>query len=196
MEAGRCYGRPPHTLSRSLLEGGALASRDHGASRLLDTGMSLHAIRMIALTLTALGLAPGAAHLMELPVKLRYAPATYAEVTSTLYAWFGPIGGTVQLAATVTVGLLAYRTRHIPQGRLAAAAAGSLLASLLLWAFLVLPVNAAWAQSAGSNPAAFAFIYDQLRNRWEYGHVAAFIAWLTGWLGLAAAVTRPHAVSE
>ena len=50
----------------------------------------------LALTLTALGLAPGAAHLMELPVKLGYPAAFYAEVTSTLYAWYGVAGGSVR----------------------------------------------------------------------------------------------------
>ena len=49
-------------------------------------------LQVIALTLAALGLAPGAAHLLELPVKLAYPPALYAQVTSTLYALFGPVG--------------------------------------------------------------------------------------------------------
>lgn len=33
----------------------------------------------VALTLVALGLAPGAAHLMELPVKMGYSAQVYAE---------------------------------------------------------------------------------------------------------------------
>ncbi|MBW7924112.1 MAG: hypothetical protein H3C59_05140 [Burkholderiaceae bacterium] len=65
-----------------------------------------------------------------------------------------------------------------------------MLASLLLWALVVAPVNSAWAGSAGSGPEEFAAAYARLRLRWEYGHVAAFIAWLTGWFGLVAALTR------
>lgn len=33
---------------------------------------------------------------MELPVKLGYPAAFYAEVTSTLYAWYGVAGGAVR----------------------------------------------------------------------------------------------------
>jgi hypothetical protein len=78
----------------------------------------------------------------------------------------------------------------LPGGGLAAASAGALLASLLLWGFVVGPVNASWAGAADLSPEQFALAYDGLRARWEYGHVAAFIAWLTGWCGLVAAVTR------
>jgi hypothetical protein len=149
-------------------------------------------LRLVALTLTALGLAPGAAHVLELPVKLAYPPALYAEVTSTLYAWFGAVGGTVQVAAFVAVAALAYRARRSDAGPLVLASAAALLASLLLWGFLVAPVNAAWADTAGSGPEWVA-AYERLRSRWEFGHVAAFIAWLTGWFGLAGALTmHPH----
>ncbi|MCL4183227.1 MAG: hypothetical protein KJ011_07245 [Burkholderiaceae bacterium] len=130
---------------------------------------------------------------MELPVKLAYPPAMYADVTSTLYAWFGPAGGTVQVAATLSVAILAFRTRHLSLRRLLWASAVALLASLLLWALAVAPVNSAWANSAGSSPMEIAAAYERLRSRWEYGHVAAFIAWLTGWFGLVAALTRHDA---
>lgn len=148
-------------------------------------------LRIIALTLTALGLAPGAAHLMELPVKVGYPPTMYADVTSTLYGWFGPVGGTVQVAATLSVAILAFRTRRLPLRRLLWASAASLLVSLLLWGLVVGPVNSAWVDSAASEPTELAAAYERLRSRWEYGHVAAFIAWLTGWFGLVAALTRP-----
>ena len=150
--------------------------------------MLSRALQATALTLTALGLAPGAAHLLELPVKMAWPAARYADVTSTLSAWLGDVGGTVQVSAVLAVAVLALQTRHLPQGRLAAASAAALLISLLLWALLVAPVNAAWAAVAGSPDVVPA--YAGLRSRWEYGHVAAFIAWFTGWLGLAVAVTR------
>lgn len=146
------------------------------------------ALHGTALTLTALGLAPGAAHVMELPVKLGYPPEMYAQVTSTLYMWYGIAGGCVQVAALLTVVFLAYRTRHLPAGRLAAVAAASLLASLLVWGFVVSPVNSAWAEVASSRSSEFVSAYSRLRSRWEFGHVAAFIGWLTGWFGLVAAV--------
>ncbi len=144
----------------------------------------------LALTLTALGLAPGAAHLMELPVKLGYPAAFYAEVTSTLYAWYGVAGGSVQVAAAIAVVVLAMRLRRAPEFGLAMAAAVSLLVSLALWGFVVSPVNAAWAELSRVDPVAWAAGYERLRARWEFGHVAAFIAWLTGWFGLLALSLR------
>jgi hypothetical protein len=153
--------------------------------------MPPRALCAIALTLTALGLAPGAAHLMELPVKLGYSPAMYADVTSTLYAWFGPVGGSVQIAAALAVAILAFRSRRLPPARLMAASAAALSTSLLLWALLVSPVNSAWMGNVSSNSTELAAAYARLRARWEYGHVAAFIAWLAGWVGLVAAVTKP-----
>ncbi len=142
-----------------------------------------------ALTLCALGLAPGAAHVMELPIKLGYPPAMYAQVTSTLYAWYGVVGGTVQVAAAIAVAALAVRMRRSPGFGLAAASAAALFVSLALWGGLVAPVNAAWAARSPADPA-FAEAYTSLRMRWEFGHVAAFIAWVTGWVGLVAAVVR------
>ncbi len=151
--------------------------------------MHCRLLHLAALTLTALGLAPGAAHLMELPVKLGYSAAMYADVTSTLYQWFGIVGGSVQVAAMLAVAWLAFQCRKMPEGALIAASSASLLASLLLWALVVLPVNLAWAELP-ANSAELVAAYDRLRSRWEYGHVAAFIAWLTGWFGLAGATTR------
>lgn len=146
-------------------------------------------LQVIALTLTALGLAPGAAHLLELPAKLTYQPLMYAEVTSTLYTWFGPIGGSIQVIAFVAVSILAFQARRLPNGHLLAASAAALLASLLLWALVVEPVNSIWA-NADLDPTEFVAIYERLHARWEYGHIAAFIAWLTGWFGLVIALTR------
>lgn len=139
-----------------------------------------------ALTLTALGLAPGAAHLMELPVKLAYPPAMYAGVTSTLYVWFGFVGGSIQVAAALAVAMLAFRERRRSRGALLAVTAVALVVSLLLWGLVVAPVNSAWADVAGSGE--FIAAYERLRSRWEFGHVAAFLAWFTGWLGLVGAV--------
>lgn len=144
----------------------------------------------LALTLAALGLAPGAAHLMELPVKLDYSPELYAQVTSTLYAWYGIAGGAVQVGTALVVGTLALRARGTPVAGLTAASAAAFLISLLLWGALVAPVNSAWAEVPRDNMAEFAAAYERLRPRWEYGHGAAFIAWFAGWLGLVGVASR------
>lgn len=136
------------------------------------------------LTLAALGMAPGAAHLLEMPVKLGYAPGLYAAVTSTLYRWFGLAGGGVQILTALTAVFLAWRLRRTPRARLAGVAAGAFVVSLVLWGGLVAPVNAFWEQVPGGDPVAFAAAYVGLRARWEYGHLAAFGAWLAGWFAV------------
>lgn len=157
--------------------------------------MTSRTLLSTALTLTALGLVPGAAPLLELPVKLSYSPRMYADVTSTLYTWYGVVGGSIQIAALLTVLVLAFQARHLPYGALAVASAAALLASLLLWGFVVAPVNAAWADAEASGSAELVAAYADLRSRWEFGHLAAFIAWLTGWFGLVAATVRPEAAN-
>lgn len=147
----------------------------------------------IALTLVALGLAPGAAHVMELPVKLSYEPTFYAQVTSTLYSWYGIAGGAIQVAAALTVAVLAFRLRRSSVAGVATASAAAFIVSLALWGALVAPVNSTWAQVPRANGAAFVAAYEHLRLRWEFGHVSAFIAWLTGWFALVAVATRSTA---
>lgn len=78
---------------------------------------------------------------------------------------------------------------------MAAASGAALVTSLALWGALVAPVNAAWTPLSPADPV-FAEAYADLRMRWEYGHVAAFIAWFTGWVGLVAAATRRLACGE
>jgi hypothetical protein len=123
---------------------------------------------------------------MELPVKLRYSPELYTAVTSTLYAWYGIAGGAVQVGAALVVAFLAVRLRHSRSAGLALATAAAFIVSLLLWGALVSPVNSAWAEVSRTSPAELAAAYVRLRSRWEFGHLAAFIAWLTGWIGLVA----------
>jgi hypothetical protein len=85
------------------------------SSRLARRSIMRHrALGLFTLVLAALGLAPGAAHLMELPVKLNYTPQMYAAVTSTLYAVFGSAGAAIQVAALVSAIALAYVSRELP----------------------------------------------------------------------------------
>ena len=71
----------------------------------------MQTLRLVALILAALGLAPGAAHVLEMPVKMTYTPELYAAVTSTLYAWFGTVGAVLQVSALFSAVWLAIRSR-------------------------------------------------------------------------------------
>lgn len=142
----------------------------------------IQALRFATLLLAALGLAPGAAHLLELLPKLHYPAATYMAVTGTLYRYFGVVGGAVQVGALLTASWLAFLLRRRRSFGPVLAGALGLLLSLALWAMLVAPVNAEWAEALQSAPRSSAIeAYLRLRPRWEYGHVAAFVAWLAGY---------------
>jgi hypothetical protein len=154
--------------------------------------MSLRALTFISLLLAALGLGPGITHLLEMPVKLGYSPQRYFEVTSTLYAWFGTVGAVVQVSAVVVAGTLAYACRGRP-GFGSVVLGGSLLAaSIVAWAILVAPVNAAWSESIESASESLPAVYAHHRLRWEYGHVVAFVSWLAGYCALQWFAVGPH----
>jgi hypothetical protein len=147
-----------------------------GASAMYHRGLCF-----LSLVLAALGLGPGLAHLLEMPVKLDYSPELYAAVTSTLYAFFGYAGALFQVGALASALALAYASRKHAGFRFAMAGASLLACSLILWGALVAPVNAAWARAIQDGSQPLPALYAQLRSRWEYGHVAAFVAWLAGY---------------
>jgi hypothetical protein len=138
----------------------------------------------VTLLLAALGLIMGGAHLLELPARLQYEPPLYMQVTSTLYLYFGLVGGPIQVFALLSAAALVWLVRARPAFRSTLAGVLCLGLSLLLWFLLVQPVNATWADALRAGPADAVQAYAQLRGRWEYGHVAAFVAWLAGFVSL------------
>ncbi len=140
----------------------------------------LRTSRFITLLLAALGLTLGAAHVLELPPKMQYDAQMYAAVTSTLYQLFGSVGAVIQIGATLAAAVLAFLVRGRTAFRLTLFGTLGLLLSLVLWGALVAPVNAEWLRVMESAPESVPEAYLRLRSRWEYGHVAAFAAWLTG----------------
>ena len=145
---------------------------------------------LITLLLTALGLVMGGAHLLELPVRLQYEPAFYMQVTSTLYRYYGLVGGPIQILAILSAGVLVWLVRARPAFRWTLVGTLCLALSLLLWLLLVQPVNVAWADALRSSSAEAVQAYAQLRDRWEYGHLSAFIAWLAGFILLVRGVLQ------
>lgn len=145
--------------------------------------MYLRVGRFVTLTLAALGLVLGGAHVLELPEKMKYDAEMYAAVTSTLYQQFGTVGAFIQVGATAAALALGFLVRGRRGFRLTILGALGLVVSLLCWFAFVAPVNAEWLRVTASDPQSVPEAYMRLRNRWEYGHVAAFVAWLGGfWL--------------
>jgi hypothetical protein len=150
--------------------------------------MSLRTWRFVALMLAALGMTMGAAHVLELAPKMAYDAASYAAVTSTLYRYFGLVGSVIQILAILSAVVVTVLARGRPGFRLAAAGTIGLLGSLALWFALVQPVNLEWASVIRTSPEAVPEAYARLRERWEYGHVAAFVCWAAGFAALLASV--------
>ncbi len=144
----------------------------------------------MTLLLAALGLALGAAHVLELPPKMQYDAEMYAAVTSTLYRLFGSVGAVIQTGAMLAAVVLTFLVRGRPAFRLTLLGALGLVVSFVLWGALVAPVNAEWLRIMESAPESVAEAYLRLRPRWEYGHVAAFAAWLIGFGLLVLSVLR------
>ena len=65
--------------------------------------MLLRIIRFFTLMLASFGMTFGAAHTLELIPKMNYDPELYAEVTSTLYRYYGTIGGPIQVSSVLVV---------------------------------------------------------------------------------------------
>lgn len=146
--------------------------------------------RFITLLLAALGLTLGAAHVLELPPKMRYDAEMYTAVTSTLYQLFGSVGAAVQIGSLFAGIVLTFMVRRRPAFRLTLLGTFGLVLSLSLWAVLVAPVNAEWLQIMQAAPESAPAAYLRLRTRWEYGHVVAFVAWLIGFSLLLLAALR------
>lgn len=146
--------------------------------------------RFVTILLAALGLTLGAAHALELPPKMNYDAEMYTAVTSTLYRLFGSVGAVIQTAAILAALVLTFVVRGRPAFRLTLLGALGLVLSLVLWGALVAPVNAEWLRVMESAPESVAEAYLRLRPRWEYGHVAAFAAWLIGFGLLVLSVLR------
>ncbi len=145
---------------------------------------------LATLLLAALGLVMGGAHLLELPVRVQYAPEFYMQVTSTLYRFYGLIGGPIQVLALLFAAGLLWRIRARAAFRSTLAGTICLGLSLILWFLVVQPVNAAWFEALRDGPNEAVQAYAQLRSRWEGGHVAAFTAWLIGFALLLNGVLR------
>jgi hypothetical protein len=111
---------------------------------------------------------------------MQYSAELYMAVTSTLYRLFGTVGAAIQVSATLMAVVLSFLVRGRRAFRWTFCGTLCFVLSLMLWFALVQPVNAEWRQALQLAPQSAAEVYLQLREQWEYGHVAASIAWFVG----------------
>lgn len=139
----------------------------------------------VSLLSTALTTGMSFAHAIELTGKRAYDGALWWHLASTLYRpWWGRAGHLegVALLAVPTTAVLQRNRR--PAGPLTAAAAGCLLLNPgIFWGY-VRPTNLATFRAT---PEELPADWRELRDRWEYGHLARFVLHLLALLGFSGA---------
>ncbi len=141
-------------------------------------------LQFVAIVLTALGLVPGGAHLLEMTKKMSLDRDQYMTVQQIYRGW--AFLGIIVIAAILANSLAAFvmRRQRVPT---AYAAGGAILLCLGLSVFFIwtFPVN-----QATSNWTVVPTDWQALRAQWEYSHAAnAFLTFLALCSTMAAALT-------
>lgn len=142
--------------------------------------MPLRRLRFIVLLLAALTLTMEAAHVLELPEKMAYAPELYSAVNSTMYRYFALVGGPLTVLTLLAGAVLVVVMRKEPAFRLTFVGVLAYFVAFGVWLVVVQPVNSTVAAAFANDPASLPQLWMALRPRWEYGHAAGFVLELFG----------------
>ncbi|HTE46102.1 MAG TPA: hypothetical protein VK636_12700 [Gemmatimonadaceae bacterium] len=142
--------------------------------------------RLFSIILTALSLSAGVAHVLELSAKLRMSAATYLSTQQLYRGW--ALTGVVQVAALMATVALAIRLRTT-QGafRLATGATGAIVASLVIFFTLTLPVN-----RVTRNWTVLPSNWEGMRRRWEFSHAVGAVCLLMALVLVVMASITPN----
>lgn len=144
----------------------------------------LHAAQIAAMVLTALTMAPALAHAFEFPGKKRLGRDQYVMVQGIFYPGFTLLGLSEPAAMIATLVLLTVTTRHSLPFLLTALALLCLFGMHAVYWVFTHPTNQYWLASAEAtlSTAGSKFFsagapmhtadWTELRDRWEYSHVA------------------------
>lgn len=158
------------------------------------------AFHVFTLLLVSIAMALSLAHALELPGKMRLARETYIEVQSIYYPGFS-LGGMVgDFGGLVALLVLTWLLRHAGAAFWLVLAALALLAAMnLVYWLLVHPVNSVWMQGTDLGGLAGSFFaapagsdarsWIQLRDIWEYSHLARACLAMGSFLATAIALT-------
>jgi hypothetical protein len=167
----------------------------------------LQAIQIISILLVALAMVPAVAHLLEFPGKKRLGKDAYLTVQPIYYPGFTIAGGIGEVGGLVFVVVTLLLTPPgTPQFWLTLAAVLGMLGMQIIFWLFTQPVNKFWLQSTtlGSFGGVFFSVgaahdrdpgepedWKEIRDRWEYSHIArAGFAVLSFLLLVVAAVTQ------
>ena len=128
--------------------------------------MALTLLRFLAVMFTAVAMAAGFAHLLELPNKMPLSRADYLTVQQIYRGW--ALLGVVVLGALVTSGLLAFQVRAHPIAfYLTLGATACIALSLVIFFSFTYPAN-----QQTQNWTTLPEDWESLRRQWEYSHAA------------------------
>ena len=152
--------------------------------------MAAQIVRFFSLLFVGLTLAPGLAHVLQMPHKMDLSGADYLHVQQ-LYAGWAFLGVLV-LGALVSTFLLTILVRtRLRQFALACIAFGSVLVTQVIFWTFTFPVN-----EQTRNWTTLPVNWMTLRERWEYSHATAaafdLIAFIAIVLAVLAAVGHPQ----
>lgn len=151
--------------------------------------MLVKCLRFITLILSALVMGMAFCHALELPAKTQYSASQYIAIQNSLYVAFGPpnIGAWIEVAAPLAAIALAILVRN----RRPAFQLTLMAIALMLLAFPVIffvftePANRV---IRAATPKSIPTNWEQLRNQWEYSHLARFFCHLAAFSALVFSV--------
>ncbi|MER9938101.1 DUF1772 domain-containing protein [Mesorhizobium sp. M0088] len=153
-------------------------------------------LQVAVVMIVALPMALSVAHALELPGKMRLDERTYRAVQHIYYPGF-TIGGAAEPLSIIVTGLLLFL---VPAGTaafwLVMVAFVALLATVAIYWIAVHPINKYWMEDAAAGVFGASFFsaggkrdgpqanWTELRDRWEYAHVARAVLTSVGLLAL------------
>lgn len=151
--------------------------------------MKLKLWRLLTILLLALCLGMAECHLLEMPVRLKYAPALWSQVTNIegTYRYFAWVGAFIELGAVFTSTGLAFFLRRRPGFGLSLLGALSAWLGQAIWWGVVKPVNDLMTRWT---PANLPGNFMALRQRWEYTHGTRAVVLFIGLIALLWSVLR------
>ena len=152
--------------------------------------MAAQIVRFFSLLFVGLALAPGLAHVLQLPHKINLSGEDYLRAQQ-LYAGWAWLG-LVMLGALISTFLLSVLVRdRLRQFALACIALGSVFVTQVIFWMFTFPVN-----QQTQNWTMLPVNWMTLRERWEYSHATAavfdLIAFIAIVLAVLAAVGHPQ----
>lgn len=145
--------------------------------------------RLITIVLSALVTGMALCHALELPAKMQYSASQYITVQNSLYVAFDPpnIGALIEFAAPLSAIALTIlvRKRHPAFQLTLMATALTLVAFPVIFFVFTEPVNII---IRNATPETIPTNWLELRNQWEYSHLARFFCYLVAFSALVLSI--------